>query len=233
MNGETTQDKNWQKLKEQYLNQIENELGGQANIEEIINDVRGHLDRRYSELAPEQRNWENFQKIITEMGPPSDYAELSNGKGEPAKKKVSASFIVVLAIFLIALTGGLIVLPKLLNNAPSTSIVDEMKRAIPADKQSDNAHNTAPAIEAAQNWLKLIDEGQYSESWTQTAEFFRKVVNQQQWISSMEAVRKPLGKVLSRKVINSTYTTVLPGASRWAVCRHSVSNVIREQTKRD
>jgi len=25
-------------------------------------------------------------------------------------------------------------------------------------------------------------------------------------------VRKPLGKVLSRKVINSTYTTLLPGA---------------------
>jgi hypothetical protein len=41
-----------------------------------MEDIRGHLDRRFLELGAEQQTVENFQAIIEDMGPPSDYAEL-------------------------------------------------------------------------------------------------------------------------------------------------------------
>ena len=82
MNVENSQQKDWLSIKEQYLRQVEDALAGSGrqNIDGIVNDVRSHLDRRFAELAPQQKTWENFQKIITEMGPPSDYAELAGRK---------------------------------------------------------------------------------------------------------------------------------------------------------
>ena len=213
MNGENLQDRDWQRLKEQYLKQIEDVLAdcGQANIVEILNDVRGHLDRRYSELPPGQRTWENFQRIITEMGPPSDYAELASEKQGPTTKKVSARFVVVLAVILAALTAGLILLPLILPKSSVPTWTDKMKSAITPEQQSDKQAIPA-AIEAAKSWLQLADEGAYSQSWTQAAEYFRKNVSEEQWKTSLYGVRKPLGKMLSRNVINSTYFTALPGA---------------------
>ena len=73
------------------------------------------------------------------------------------------------------------------------------------DKQKD-------AIEAAQAWLSLVDEGLYLESWREGATYFKKAVGQEQWTQSMVAFRKPLGKTLSRKITSAKYTTTLPGA---------------------
>ena len=52
------------------------------------------------------------------------------------------------------------------------------------------------AIEAAEAWLSLVDEGLYLESWREGAMYFRKAVGQEQWTQSMLAFRKPLGKTL-------------------------------------
>jgi hypothetical protein len=68
------------------------------------------------------------------------------------------------------------------------------------------------AVSAAQKWLSLVDEGKYIESWKEAAEYFRNAVNQDQWKQSLQAVRKPLGKLLSRKVKSVNYKTSLPGA---------------------
>ena len=68
----------WQNIKEGYLKQIQKELAkvdhpGRA---EILNSVQEHLEQKYAQLPERQRNWEGYQQIITEMGPPEDYAEL-------------------------------------------------------------------------------------------------------------------------------------------------------------
>jgi hypothetical protein len=68
------------------------------------------------------------------------------------------------------------------------------------------------AVSAAQKWLSLVDEGKYKESWKEAAEYFRNAVKQDQWEQSLQAVRKPLGKILLRKVESKSYTTSLPGA---------------------
>ena len=68
------------------------------------------------------------------------------------------------------------------------------------------------AIEASNTWLKFIDNGQYAKSWETAAEFFKNAVTKKQWNQSLNAVRKPLGKVIKRNVKSKQYTRSLPGA---------------------
>ena len=59
----------------------------------------------------------------------------------------------------------------------------------------------AAAIESAESWLKMIDAGKYAESWDEAAEIFRSAIKKEQWPQMLTSVRKPLGKVASRKVL--------------------------------
>ena len=68
------------------------------------------------------------------------------------------------------------------------------------------------ALEASDTWLKLSDSGRYSESWETAAELFRNAISKEQWNQSLNAVRKPLGKVIKRSVKSKQYATSLPGA---------------------
>ena len=68
------------------------------------------------------------------------------------------------------------------------------------------------SVAVAEKWLILIDGGRYAESWKEAAEYFKEAVKQEQWEQSLIAVRKPLGKLISRKMKSKSYTTSLPGA---------------------
>ena len=68
------------------------------------------------------------------------------------------------------------------------------------------------AVAGAEKWLGIVDEGKYGESWKEAAEYFRNAVKQDQWEQAVQAVRKPLGKLVSRKVKSTSYKTSLPGA---------------------
>jgi len=65
---------------------------------------------------------------------------------------------------------------------------------------------------AAEKWLGIVDEGKYAESWNEAAELFKNAVKQGQWEQAIQAVRAPLGKLVSRKVKSTSYQTSLPGA---------------------
>lgn len=65
---------------------------------------------------------------------------------------------------------------------------------------------------AAETWLKLVDSGQYGESWDAAAELFRKTLTRKQWIDALGQVRTPLGALASRKFRASAVFTDLPGA---------------------
>jgi hypothetical protein len=75
-----------------------------------------------------------------------------------------------------------------------------------------NPAKEAAALVAAEQWLSLVDQGQYAESWKEAAEYFRNTVNKTKWKQMAQAARKPLGKLISRRVKRKTYTTTLPGA---------------------
>jgi len=68
------------------------------------------------------------------------------------------------------------------------------------------------AIESANAWLQLVDAGEYSQSWQESAEFFRNAVEKDKWEKSLKTFRTPLGKMVSRKVKSKQYTTSAPGA---------------------
>jgi hypothetical protein len=68
------------------------------------------------------------------------------------------------------------------------------------------------AIASAEKWLRIVDKGKYSESWEESSEYFKQAVTQDQWEQAVQAVREPLGKLISRKVKSATYATSLPGA---------------------
>ena len=67
-------------------------------------------------------------------------------------------------------------------------------------------------IEAAQSWLELIDSEKYTESWDEAAGYFKSAVDKEKWIKTIQAVRKPLGRVVSREFKSQKYSTSLPGA---------------------
>ncbi len=65
---------------------------------------------------------------------------------------------------------------------------------------TDIKTNSGAANAAIQNWLSLMDDGQYAESWRQASEGFHALVTQDDWVNKLESARKLLGKLLSRKV---------------------------------
>ena len=68
-----------------------------------------------------------------------------------------------------------------------------------------------PALSAAQNWLALLDKGDFAESWKQAASLFKSAVTMKQWQDTLAAVRVPLGKPISRTLKSKQYTEELPG----------------------
>lgn len=81
------------------------------------------------------------------------------------------------------------------------------------------------AVAAAQKWLSLVDGGKYAASWDAAAGYFRNAISREQWQQSLAAVRKPLGRAVSRKVAGTTYATSLPGApdGQYVVIRFDTS----------
>ena len=139
MNSES---KIWENLKADYLSQIEKVLASVDNprTKEILEDVGAHLDRRFGELSLLQQTKENYQKIIFEMGPASDYAELL---GETAKKqypeKVPVRWNEILrkiginAAFSVVIIAIVAVLCKVFISPDTQKIVDSNSNSITGD----------------------------------------------------------------------------------------------------
>jgi hypothetical protein len=65
---------------------------------------------------------------------------------------------------------------------------------------------------AASNWLKLVDSGNYAQSWDDTGSVLKANVARDQWQELLLRNRGPLGALISRKLTSAEYTTQLPGA---------------------
>lgn len=73
-----------------------------------------------------------------------------------------------------------------------------------------------PPQDAAQpvaaDWLALVDAGKFVESWEKMSPGFKKEVSKRKWRSTVEKIRKPLGRLTSRKLKSAEYSKELPGA---------------------
>jgi len=62
-----------------------------------------------------------------------------------------------------------------------------------------------------QAWLVTMDQGDYAKSWEAASEGFRRTVTQEGWVTMSQAVRQPLGAVISRKLTSTRQMTASPG----------------------
>ncbi len=76
---------------------------------------------------------------------------------------------------------------------------------------ADGSDKIKAAVTSAEQWVRLIDEGHYIESWEESSEYFKQVIKQDQWEQAVRTVRKPLGKLVLRELKSTVYTTSLPG----------------------
>jgi uncharacterized protein DUF4019 len=65
---------------------------------------------------------------------------------------------------------------------------------------------------AADRWLKLVDAGDYKQSWDTASSLLKNAVTEDQWAQQVGTARKPLGALVSRKLKSTQYATSLPGA---------------------
>lgn len=77
---------------------------------------------------------------------------------------------------------------------------------------AQDAGREKAAVAAAEEWLSLVDAGDYGQSWQESSEYFRNAVAEDRWEQSLKAVRYPLGRLISREVKSAIYQTALPGA---------------------
>jgi hypothetical protein len=70
----------------------------------------------------------------------------------------------------------------------------------------------AEAQKRAQEWLGLVDAGQYDASWDAAAPVFQSSLTKEQWNQALQTARTPLGQVSSRQFRAAEYKTSIPGA---------------------
>jgi len=75
-----------------------------------------------------------------------------------------------------------------------------------------NSETEEAATKVARDWLELVDSGKHSESWEQSAGYFKGAISSENWLQTMAAARVPLGALISREVKSATYMTSVPGA---------------------
>jgi hypothetical protein len=78
----------------------------------------------------------------------------------------------------------------------------------------DVAAKRKAAEQSAQNWLALVDQGNYGQSWEEAASFFQSKVSKADWQNALQQVRLPLGAAGNRSLMGSMYQTDLPGAPK-------------------
>jgi hypothetical protein len=103
--------------------------------------------------------------------------------------------------------------------------VGALLRAQQQPRSWNEGHNTDAAKESAQEWLALVDKGDYAASYDRASSMFKSAITKDDWVQKIGAGRGPLGKVVSRKLKSADFTTQLPGApdGQYVVIKYDTS----------
>ncbi len=77
------------------------------------------------------------------------------------------------------------------------------------------ANPSAPAadtvtVQAARQWLDLVDQGNWNESWNNTGQSFKSLNTSDKWAEVSQKVRTPLGALRSRELLAEDYVPAPP-----------------------
>ncbi len=80
------------------------------------------------------------------------------------------------------------------------TIATEMDGSSSSPNKKPTTRNPKPELAAIDDWLALIDNGDFSRSWDTAAKRFQKAITKEQWVERVEAARPLADKVNSRKL---------------------------------
>ena len=83
---------------------------------------------------------------------------------------------------------------------------------VPAAAPAADDSRTAEAIKASENFLLLLDTGQYGQSWDVAASLLKNQVPKETWIHQVSGLLFSVGMVRNRIITAAEYRTELPGA---------------------
>lgn len=70
--------------------------------------------------------------------------------------------------------------------------------------------NQQAATTAAEQWVALVDAGQYGASWDQASSSFKANITKPDWMKALDNVRTPLGNMRTRQFKSAVFKTELP-----------------------
>jgi hypothetical protein len=117
-------------------------------------------------------------------------------------------------IFIAALALACEPLPAKAPDESAATSADATAQPAPeaAPAADPNAAHVEVARQRAQDWLALVDQGQYAQSWDVAAPLFQSSTTKQQWEGAVQGARNPLGALGKREPRGAEYKTSLPGA---------------------
>lgn len=128
----------------------------------------------------------------------------SNHNPEPSQTKRSPRRAVLWITGGIFMIAGILALALL---AGSSGGADQASTPVAATQAQDEA-----ATKDARDWLSYIDKSQWQASWENAGSIFQSGVTAESWARQVDAVRSPLGSVVSRTVKTVNFYDELPGA---------------------
>jgi serine/threonine protein kinase len=103
--------------------------------------------------------------------------------------------------------------------------------SIPIKMPTQLAGDHAPEIQQTNEWLSLVDSGDYAKSWDNASASLRKQVTQDDWSAACRKARGAQGtSIVSRELKNIQSTTVLPGSAEGRYCVLQFTTVINNES---
>jgi serine/threonine-protein kinase len=68
------------------------------------------------------------------------------------------------------------------------------------------------ATQIAEQWLALVDQGKFADSWTYTSRYFQTNMPQEKWVQTLTAAQQQLGKAANRQMTGRESRENIQGA---------------------
>lgn len=68
------------------------------------------------------------------------------------------------------------------------------------------------ATQIAEQWLALVDQGKFADSWTYTSRYFQTNMPQEKWVQTLTSAQQKLGKAANRQMTGRESRENIPGA---------------------
>jgi hypothetical protein len=106
---------------------------------------------------------------------------------------------------------GILQILGLADNPPGVKVRYKLIQSSATTSTDMNSPTHSAAMNAVNNWLSLVDNGQYTETWETAADSFHNAITKSDWAAKLEQVRRPLGNLVSRNLHSSEQQKTLEG----------------------